>query len=111
MTKTQIKSSLFIVAPADGGLMLSSGKVGFRTPNGPALRERWTPAQWKAFYKVRDAYHPFDRFASMVRLTAREIENLKAISPSEQLTREIEAKRAARKKRSLAAKRAWKNRR
>lgn len=74
------KSALYILTPANPGLRLTCGRVSITIPSGPSIGEKWTPNTWKAFYKVRDHYHPFDRFASMVRLGSNEAVLLKKIA-------------------------------
>lgn len=111
MTKTRSKSLLCVVSLAERGLYVTSGPKHVFVPSGPTIGERWMPHQWKAFYKVRDAYHPFDRLASFVRLTPSELTTLQSIDPKFKIGTEVKKRIAQRKKRSLAAKRAWKNRR
>jgi hypothetical protein len=111
MMTTRTKSLLCVVSLAERGLYVDSGKKHIFVPSGPTIGERWMPHAWKVFYKVRDAFHPFNQLASFVRLTPGELTTLQSIDPKFKIATEVKARRTQKIKRSLAAKRAWKNRR
>ena len=64
MTKKVTKSRLYFITTTDRprGLRISNGKVSIYIPRGPENGAKWKPHQWKAYYKVRDAFHPWDTF-------------------------------------------------